>query len=281
LADTEEVDLTSLRGYVQRTIFDTFGACIHNELWQPVQQTIETHYNSSVSENMYRYRRKQCSDPLDLAYSILSISTDGAGVGVEYGISRLQLAHKILSLFGHALCLWNTWRVLWSLQIYSFVDESNTKPFVNIQASMLDTSTTCPDCEMAIDWQDLPEFVPSKTYIHCLTCEHKADGTAHTAALAEHLLLYDLNPLDSSHTADWYLYKTLAYPRNQTKLVGGPRIATINSDGTSATVHVPLEALCKLINNSPIINVIETQVDWHSKKADEDTHIRAGWSLAD
>jgi hypothetical protein len=279
LANTEEVDLTSLRGYVQRTIFDTFGACIHNELWQPVQQTIETHYNSSVAENMHRYRRKQCSDPLDLAYSILSISTDGAGVSVEYGISKLELARKILRLFGHALCLWNTWRVLWSLQLYSCVDKSNRQPFMDIQASMLDASSTCPDCKMAIDWQDLPEFIPMKTYIHCLNCEHKAQPNAVVLNFAEHLLLYDMNLSESSHVPQWRVYSILAYPARQKKLIEGPRIATINSDGTSATVHVSLKALCELINGSP--NIVGAATRIHENAIGEEAHIRAGWRLAD
>jgi hypothetical protein len=229
---------------------------------------------------MYRYRRKQCSDPLDLAYSILSISADGAGICVEYGISKLQLARKILGLLGHTLCLWSTWRVLWSLQIYSCEENSSTQPFVDIQASMLQSSSTCPDCNIAIDWQDLPEFVPSRTYIHCLICEHKVEGTARDPAIAEHLLLCDLNPSDSLHRDQWCLYRILAYPKYLKKLIEGPRIATINPDGMSATVHVPLKPLCKLIKNSPSQRVPEDATHSHSKKANKDTHVRAGWSLA-
>ncbi|KAH7076932.1 heterokaryon incompatibility protein-domain-containing protein, partial [Paraphoma chrysanthemicola] len=50
----------------------------------------------TVLENFKLCSRKQCSDPRDLVYSLLSISSDGAKLLVDYGCSMIELAKHVL-----------------------------------------------------------------------------------------------------------------------------------------------------------------------------------------
>jgi hypothetical protein len=277
LADAEEVDLNSLRGYVKQAIFKTFGDSISNELWKPVQGTIEVHLNSSVVDNMYRYKGKECSEPLDLVYSILSISTDGTGVSVEYGISKTQLARKVLSLLGHALCVLSVFKVLKSLDIQSCEEYFTANPFVNIQARILTNSLTCEECSQAIWFQDLPDFIPSGTYIHCLSCKRDNNKTGVSLKSSEHLLLYDLNSLGMSFKPRWELYTVAAAIKHYSTIRRNQEITIVNLDETSATIQFSLEDLFLLIKEH---YECETKNHSHNQEVDEDAHVGTGWSLA-
>jgi hypothetical protein len=227
---------------------------------------------------MYRYREKECSDPLDLAYSILSISMDDTGVSVEYGISKTQLAYKILSHLGHSVCIFDIWRVLRSLKLHSWEEDFTPQPFVNVQARILTNSLTCEECSQAIWFQDLPEFIPSRTYVHCLECKYDTNGVALTGNYRRHLLLYDLNSSDESSETRWYLYRIITSLKLHAEIPQDQEFATVNLDGTSATIRFSPKALCALIEHMSYEFVPTSHT--HRQEVDKDAHVGTGWSLA-
>lgn len=71
--------LKFLLGHVRARVQDTFGDIVSKEYWQLIDHTANTDIHTIVAENIYRFAKKQCSDLLDVFYSVLSISTDGSG----------------------------------------------------------------------------------------------------------------------------------------------------------------------------------------------------------
>jgi hypothetical protein len=84
LAKDEVLDLSFLRDQVRASVRSTFGYSIYQDLWKLVDHTANKQEEITVIENLFRFSHKQCSNPLDMVYSILSISTDGAKLQVDY-----------------------------------------------------------------------------------------------------------------------------------------------------------------------------------------------------
>ena len=105
LSDTEAIDLARLRDEVQKCVLRTFGKIIYKDIWQHIDYTVKKQKVNIVLENIHRFRTKHCSDPLDLVYSIMSISIDGAKMRVEYGISTIQLFRNLFRFVWGDLCL--------------------------------------------------------------------------------------------------------------------------------------------------------------------------------
>jgi hypothetical protein len=59
----------------------------------------------TLLENISRFRDRQCHDPRDLVYSLISISRDGHLIKVNYDTSLVTLAQSVLSLYEDRLCL--------------------------------------------------------------------------------------------------------------------------------------------------------------------------------
>ncbi|KAH7086422.1 heterokaryon incompatibility protein-domain-containing protein [Paraphoma chrysanthemicola] len=75
LSNNQHLDLSFFQRVGPTIVARTFSQYICNDLWRPFDHTIQKHEGNSLLDNLYRFRNKQCSNELDLVYSLRSMST--------------------------------------------------------------------------------------------------------------------------------------------------------------------------------------------------------------
>jgi DNA-directed RNA polymerase subunit RPC12/RpoP len=192
LANNIAIDLALLRDGIELPVRRTFGDIIHRDLWRYIDETLRQRDEVTLLGNMDRFWKKESSDRLDVVYSLLSLSTNGAEILVEYGISTVQLAQKILRLLRNGLCIWAARTVIRTLQlsvnwkdIHPIYDISGAdEVFMHIRAQRYDSAAgRCSDCGAKIQFAQRYEKTYDKTYIHCMACDHLKSTVRPTAHL--------------------------------------------------------------------------------------------------
>jgi hypothetical protein len=179
-AESESIDLVLLRHEVRACARRTFGNIIHDDLWQNIEHSARESVRTTILENMYRFRRKQCSDPLDVAYSVASMSIDGAQLQIDYSITVSQLVRNVLRLQGDELCSWRAAKVLHTLLPLEAEKYIPSEPLMDVEAHLFGKSVDQGKCHSCSATLDLAPFRArglslGRTYVHCLLCRHERD----------------------------------------------------------------------------------------------------------
>jgi hypothetical protein len=204
VAGEQYLSLPVLREQAPKIVARTFSDIICIDLWRPIDHTLQKHEGSSLLDNLYRFRDKQCSDELDIVYSICSISTDATKVPVQYGISRAQLGRNILRSFGDDLCLWRTSRVVSALRLTEKSDWPKSRAFVNIRMKLSVELEACSTCDTELGEAkttilDELEDDSAKTFLSCTKCNHTK------SARLPHLILA---ATQTPQGLDWHLFRS-------------------------------------------------------------------------
>jgi hypothetical protein len=162
-------------------------------MWQDIHLTIIPRVDNTLLHNMTRFKNKQCADPLDMVYSLLTISIDGPKLQVAYGISRLELAHKMFHFLGDALCLWRARTVLDNLQIPFDEGDLQSTDFVDLETRRYDwpleeNQRTCPSCGKCFDKTSQKDLRLRQSYMYCLKCPHPITSDSECSELWQHIL---------------------------------------------------------------------------------------------
>tara|TARA_R110002003_G_scaffold1389_3_gene22950 strand:- start:11151 stop:12485 length:1335 start_codon:yes stop_codon:yes gene_type:complete len=262
VANTEAIDLVYLQTEVNESILATFGTVIYNELWKRINDTIKRDNDLTILENMHRFRWKECSDRLDIVYSLASISRDGLELQVEYAIEPTKLARKLFGLLGEDLCLGHIKTVFQTLDVIDGSDGSyspdTNQSFIDLEAHILRKHVKrCSNCSFEIDWATLEtKYAPHEVYVHCLRCIKRnrsklgQNGVHIPDAGTPHLLIVQATSktpeTQVDNLSDWRL--CLLHSDNTLhEISAGAQLVTPDPASASATVHINLEALTKLV----------------------------------
>jgi len=166
-----------VQNQVRDCVLRTFGYSIYIDLWRNIGQTTRTQQKNNVLENIVRFREKQCSNSFDLVYSILSISTDGPRLRVNYEISRTRLVRNVLRLMGDDLCLDRIARLLQILPLSNDEGYLPSAPFLNVETNFVEhlgyQHKRCLICGTNIDLAPLrKKYTLGNAYVRCLLCTH-------------------------------------------------------------------------------------------------------------
>jgi hypothetical protein len=297
LANNEAIDLAYLQGEFQRTINRTFGQVLHTELWGPIGDTASQKDQRALMENMYHFRHKQCSNPLDLIYSLLSISLDGANLRVEYNIGIVGLARNVLQTFREDLCLWRVGTVLDILQITKHHDYAATnrqllntsynwtQPFMELRAKRFKSNgSCCDDCNVAISLTQYPgENMREKTYIHCLSCTY-TKPTSYQSQDFGHLILAEAGPQVSGSIDNkirWRLFRIMTNTDTDdittSELESGPKHLTMALEESHAILRLSISSVCQFAKSA---GVPQPALHLRSGRNNRQTHRQdCGWKL--
>jgi hypothetical protein len=210
-------------------------------------------------QNLFQFANKQCSNPLDIVYSILSISTDGHRLQVKYGGSRAAFLRNVTCLNDGELCFWRLTRVLLVIPDLQGEKHTQSELFVRLDAypinSQVDPPQICAVCHREPGLQTFRgNYRPRKTYLHCLGCRH-GDGIV----FAGHLLIsVDRDEEDrvwNGSTSEWRMYYL---PRWQSQthaplfcnLLSRSQVSSYAEWSLSVTIDLTLGCLYNLINRA-------------------------------
>ncbi|KAF1839723.1 hypothetical protein BDW02DRAFT_604326 [Decorospora gaudefroyi] len=183
---TQEVQLARSVYFLAHTEAATLDSVLHVLLYKPlrvdtedflwlrqnVKDTLRKGTSSKLRDNLWRFRLKNCSDPRDLVYSLLAMSSDADRLQVDYDISMVQLAQDVLQyLYGDNICVWRVATILHVLRIHLNVDEADTG-FIEAQALLVYRNhDRCNTCSRAIDLTyPRQRFKLGRMFVHCLRC---------------------------------------------------------------------------------------------------------------
>ncbi|KAF1843712.1 uncharacterized protein K460DRAFT_433433 [Cucurbitaria berberidis CBS 394.84] len=161
------------RGIIER--------CIQGRQWRPDDRNILPVKSRTLLESLWHFRGKECANPQDAVYSLLSICHDGHSLTVDYSVSMVQLALNVLKIYQQDLCLCRAKIVLQALTIdfaitdrdSSFISDAD-RPFAEIHLPKLPVDTRyCDRCNGNIRLAHLRQSYPiSQMYVYCLGCQH-------------------------------------------------------------------------------------------------------------
>lgn len=87
---------------------------------------------TSLLTTLDQFKNKECSDPRDRIYSLLSLCSEGASsIPVDYTISLDQLAYHVLRSHPGPLCFCLALRVAWQLEVSPESDDKEKATNVN------------------------------------------------------------------------------------------------------------------------------------------------------
>ena len=243
LAEADAIDLVTVQAQARDCILRTFGEIIHRDLWEVIDYTATKQEGTILVDNIYQFGDKLCSNPLDLVYSILSISTDGPKVHVDYDISKTQLSRKVLRLLGKELCLWHAARVLMTLLVVEDKNYSPLEPFLEVEAHLLkdvdNLAGRCHTCDMKIGYTSIQKLNETEEkYVHCLACSHTTPKTI------LHLIVTKTRKRELGAEDLWHMYHD---SQTEAHLAGPVDIVTKNSTTQSVTARLPMESIWELV----------------------------------
>ncbi|KAH7085255.1 heterokaryon incompatibility protein-domain-containing protein [Paraphoma chrysanthemicola] len=283
VANNEAVDLAYFRGEISASVYRTFGAIIYEDLWERIIYLAEQNRDFTILENLHHLNWKECSDCLDVVYSLASISRDGPELQIEYNIGPLELACKVLRLLKQDLCLVHIKTVFSALGAIEALEWSKSaalpQSFVALEAHLWRADgKRCPNCDFEMDWDSLQkQYAPYMVFAHCLRCiESEVLSLDHYGrrlhkGKAPHLLImYSQSDASAAQTMDpMHTSLYLLGPDNIVKeLSVVPHSLTEGQTGTSLTVHLSIKGLSELIR---VAEYEYTGHDWkqsHSTSAD-------------
>jgi hypothetical protein len=130
----------------------------------------------TLMQNLWEYRGKQCADPRDLAFSLISLSSDGARLQVDYDCSLAEIARSILRLHeAQRLCLCKSDALF---QLLCLDETRLSSQDLKMSLFLIETDDlmsgigTCHTCSMqvALDWSKLPLYNVTKAKLLCMGC---------------------------------------------------------------------------------------------------------------
>jgi hypothetical protein len=165
----------------------------------------------TLLENILRFRYKQCLDPRDIIYSLLSISQVSLALEVDYDITLADLALRVLRVSGPDVCLCSA-KIVNEVLLYleELRDDSDYPCATLYLPSSLPVSGSLHTCCGGIVSGRIARkhFAPGSTRFDCLGCSHKGSiirpANGHRDFRHEHLILvrHDLH----EPTSLWYTY---------------------------------------------------------------------------
>jgi hypothetical protein len=83
-----------------------------------------------LMDNIEMFRYKECSDPRDMVYSLISVSSDGHKLEANYGCSLAELARNVLRVNAAEICLHGAFLLLQVLRLDKALSESDAMGFL-------------------------------------------------------------------------------------------------------------------------------------------------------
>lgn len=178
--------------------------------------------SSSLIDNLFRFERKECSNPRDQIYSLLSISRNGPVINVRYEISTFDLAKTVCGTIKR-LCLCIERHFDW---IFSVLGVNRYDMGLLMELSMYPPrmeSGSCDRCSAVVDAESLREdYCLDNACFYCLACSHSADiSYGHILLVRKH------------HTGDqnsWHIFWLVR--GTITRLDEGIALRTMGADGS-------------------------------------------------
>jgi hypothetical protein len=156
-----------------------------------------------LAENLELCGNKFCVDTHDLAYSLISVSVDGAKLKVNYSLSPTELARDFLSLEQGKLCILRAYMAMKTFKAHaspllvmdaSFLFETTTEKLTSLRRLQ-----TCPKC--GVDYNMRSQLWHSRRLTRmrcaCLQCNHLSRSEfskLHRCASLGHLFLLPVAP---------------------------------------------------------------------------------------
>jgi hypothetical protein len=227
LANTETISLELLQNVGLRAIwhqkaFDRLGGPrIHGDSWKPIYALRRNRRDSTLLENLWHFRNKQCADERDRVYSLLSISgrdwtIADPRVRVDYARSRFELARDILLAHKAGICLCSIAITLQALKLNAEVDSNaeTTRAWLKLsrwhhqrQVYYNLNVYYCDYCNASVEIDSKgPLHSERHFYLHCLGCRHYGSvrSPAHYPHRFGHLLL-ETKGLITTMSSQWKL----------------------------------------------------------------------------
>jgi len=278
LAEAESLNLELLVEEAHSCIDQFPGS---REFWQHVEHTVNEQKRTIVADNMYRFAKKQCSDPLDLVYSILSMSTDGHRLQVEYGISKSQLMRKVLSLMVGYTCALRAAQVFQALSTTEIFGYGWVDCLVELELERIRVSDAgvCLNCSsyIALTSISLP-IGRGRLYTHCLNCRHlNSTMDAGHILIAESLEPYRQPAEDLPTEIHTRLYH-LSSSANRGRELPPSEYMYDSTAGSSRFVALALQQLYVIICNSTLSFAFSLRSE---ERTTSDCEPLSDWRLGD
>jgi hypothetical protein len=130
----------------------------------------------TILDNLEKHHSKQCSDPRDKVYSLLSISRDGHLFTVDYRTSAFRLAKIVTARRGNiCLCADKDVETIVNAMKLSqgATRQFKHEPFFELRVSPRKKQTGCDNCNLRIDENVVDKNSTSdSSWVYCLNCSH-------------------------------------------------------------------------------------------------------------
>jgi len=212
LTNKAEADLIVLKTALGDSI-TSFGNGDAHERFQPLYDMLRRQGTYTLLENVWRFRNKQCLNRRDIVYSLLSISQLNMELEVDYEVTSLSLALRVLEASSPGLCLCSA-KILQA--VLGFADDlkiGGDSPFANVdlQPPLPEVNGLCSCCSGTLKTKPIADETRSfdRIRVYCLSCSHNSSirpcvNQADSALHHGHLVLarYSLEP----STLPWRTY---------------------------------------------------------------------------
>jgi hypothetical protein len=197
--------LTELRKSDAKEVLDLLDLLLEN---RPPRTTL----SAKLIENIELFRHKECLNLRDRIYSILSVSSNGTQLSVDYECSLVELARSTLRIDEIDICLHRASIVLEALQInHDIYDIEAPLPVITLDGrTALRHAAPCPQCgeDTSISSPKMSTSTAMKTRYICLHCNHRGSSLIqrnHESSYQGHLCL-EWGTLAEPDSDDWHLF---------------------------------------------------------------------------
>jgi hypothetical protein len=223
-----------------------------NKLRILLDSVITKSQSSTLIENLERFRNKQCSNPQDHVYSLLSISRDGEKIQVDYCCPLGELAQNVLGLTETDICLRRAIVVLQSLQLHKNLSALDARtPFIQAEGTVLSHhDEPCQQCGEGGKLSSLlSTSIVSDIRRICLHCDHSMASVpimTHRRCHYGHLVFFWCAlGVDQEH--GWALYWLSVGSGEWQELKGYTR-ALFDQHGNFKSLVLSVGAVCELMH---------------------------------
>lgn len=249
------------------------------DLWQPMVHVQHGSTRPTLIENLWRFRGKRCSDLRDAAYSLLSISSDGDKLRVDYTCSLAELARNVMRLYEQTICLHTTAIIIQVLRL----DQVNLKinidlPFIEMSSSVTPPSFDhCRNCGLNLRIYSLSQS------IFCLRCtrprfipliQGKNENTA--AKHPGHLvLIWGITAHNQQH--DWRLFWAPHGDAQWQVLERHKDVVEVEND--QRTLYLSVGLVCELMSLLSLSDTLDDETVRRIARARPQNRVQ-GWKVA-
>jgi hypothetical protein len=207
--------------------------------------------SASLITNLELFRHKQCSDIRDRIYSLLSVSSDGSQLPVNYDCSIVDIIRSVIGINKRGVCFQSILFVLQAVQLdgnFSYLDAC--VPLIAMRGSeMLRYPATCHQCgeDISTIRHKVSASALSRSRYVCLHCNHfgtpRSSGV-HEISHSGHLCVIQ-DKVAEENCDNWHLFWAPLEGIEWQKLQGFKYVLTYKSGGLRKLI-LSLGLLCEL-----------------------------------